>query len=165
MNTTPRWISDTLKECSACEARLPHDQFYSWTKGGVGNKHLSWYCKECTKTKARQNHNAKKNDSKYQQIRRNAYYKTMYGVTRDELNVLFKKQLGSCGICGILLEQYGSKTHLDHCHTTNKIRGFLCTNCNRGIGHLQESVEILKSAIAYIQKHSEFSSEKEGIGQ
>ena len=40
--------------------------------------------------------------------------------------------------------------NLDHCYTTNKFRGYLCTHCNKGIGHLQDNVPNLKRAIKYL---------------
>ena len=42
---------------------------------------------------------------------------------------------------------------IDHCHTTGKIRGLLCHKCNVSIGAMADSVERLKSAIAYLEKH------------
>ena len=34
---------------------------------------------------------------------------------------------------------------------TNKIRGLLCSNCNRGLGHFKDNIDILKSAIKYLE--------------
>lgn len=34
---------------------------------------------------------------------------------------------------------------------TGKIRGILCVPCNLGIGQLQESKKVLKSAIKYLE--------------
>jgi len=44
----------------------------------------------------------------------------------------------------------GNKAHLDHCHTTGKIRGFLCQKCNHGLGLFNDSIQALKSAIEYL---------------
>ena len=63
-----------------------------------------------------------------------------------------------CAICGIdeeglLARGYKIKWCLDHDHKTGKYRGYLCDNCNTGISKLQDSVEVLKGAIEYLEKH------------
>jgi hypothetical protein len=44
---------------------------------------------------------------------------------------------------------------LDHCHETGEFRGFLCHNCNVGLGKFKDDPDILLNAIAYIQGHKE----------
>ena len=44
---------------------------------------------------------------------------------------------------------------LDHCHETGEFRGFLCTNCNTGLGKFTDDPDILLNAIAYLQGHKE----------
>lgn len=41
---------------------------------------------------------------------------------------------------------------LDHCHTTNTFRGWLCHRCNTGIGMLGDTVEDLLAGIDYLQR-------------
>jgi len=45
----------------------------------------------------------------------------------------------------------GFKTHVDHDHTTNKIRGLLCSLCNPALGSFRDSIDILKEAIYYLE--------------
>jgi len=40
---------------------------------------------------------------------------------------------------------------LDHNHNTNKFRGWLCHNCNMGIGAFKDDKNILQRAIEYLQ--------------
>lgn len=42
--------------------------------------------------------------------------------------------------------------HLDHCHGSNKFRGWLCNACNLGIGKLGDTVESLERALAYLRR-------------
>ena len=56
-----------------------------------------------------------------------------------------------CECCGSKLEG-GRKTHLDHCHETGAFRGWLCNQCNMGIGALGDSIEGLERAIAYLKR-------------
>lgn len=75
-----------------------------------------------------------------------------YGITTDDFNRILLQQNNCCEICKIELTAT-EKTAVDHCHTTGKVRGILCRNCNAGIGMLKESVTALESAIKYLQKH------------
>ena len=43
-----------------------------------------------------------------------------------------------------------SKFHLDHCTETNTFRGWLCANCNQGIGKLGDSIEGVQAALNYL---------------
>jgi hypothetical protein len=43
---------------------------------------------------------------------------------------------------------------LDHDHTTNKLRGWLCDPCNTGIGKLGDTIDGLEKAIIYLKKAS-----------
>lgn len=54
-----------------------------------------------------------------------------------------------CGICKIILTN--SSARLDHCHTTGKIRGFLCNSCNFAIGLFGDNIEFLSNAINYLK--------------
>jgi hypothetical protein len=40
---------------------------------------------------------------------------------------------------------------VDHCHTSGKIRGLLCTNCNTAIGLLKDDPNALQRAIDWVK--------------
>lgn len=83
-----------------------------------------------------------------------------YGLSEEAYNQLYKKQKGMCAICGkeegmaISHDPSGSVLQVDHCHTTDKIRGLLCRDCNVGLGKVKENISILKRMINYINKHN-----------
>ena len=71
---------------------------------------------------------------------------------------VIKAQKGKCAICKKTLtfedKISGSRACADHEHSKPpKPRGVLCANCNLGIGNLQDSVKVMRSAIAYIEKY------------
>lgn len=58
----------------------------------------------------------------------------------------------SCEICG---RSIGKKAlHLDHCHATDTFRGWLCGQCNSGLGLLGDNAESVKKALDYLIKSS-----------
>lgn len=58
-----------------------------------------------------------------------------------------------CEICGESAEEK-TRHMADHCHSTHRNRGILCTRCNFALGGFQDSVEILWKAIEYIERYS-----------
>lgn len=40
-----------------------------------------------------------------------------------------------------------------HCHEKDKFRGWLCGNCNIGLGNFKDNVEILEKAIEYLKQN------------
>jgi len=80
-------------------------------------------------------------------------YKKRYGLTIEQKQAMINAQDGKCAICKSDLKT----THnvcVDHNHETGFIRGILCRKCNLGIGHLNDSIEILKSAVKYLKKYN-----------
>lgn len=68
-------------------------------------------------------------------------------ISLDEIFELEDKQNCRCAICG------GRGTFLlavDHHHDNGLVRGLLCSSCNLMLGNANDDVEILKSAIAYL---------------
>ena len=54
-----------------------------------------------------------------------------------------------CELCGKASKN--RSLALDHCHVSNKFRGWLCADCNTGIGKLGDNVEGLEKAIRYLK--------------
>ena len=67
-------------------------------------------------------------------------------MTGYEYDAHMKKINGLCECC---MEQQA--TDVDHCHDTNIIRGFLCSECNTGIGKLGDNEEGVERALNYLK--------------
>lgn len=55
-----------------------------------------------------------------------------------------------CECCG--LPEQGKALAFDHCHDTGEFRGWLCSNCNVGIGKLGDNLAGVKMAVAYLKR-------------
>ena len=136
--------------CKICSSELPESKFYAYKDGTI-----SYYCIECTAKKGREYHKtAHAQSEEYRRKKRNGWLKRYHKITLDEYEQKLMKQGSKCAICDIDLKPSGGHTHLDHDHKTGKLREFLCTNCNRALGHFQDNVDILKSALDYLKKHN-----------
>ena len=72
------------------------------------------------------------------------------GVTQEQYLEMFAKQRGRCGICEKRLYSKRYKAFaVDHCHTTGRIRGLLCTQCNTGLGLFKDDPIALQRAIEW----------------
>lgn len=96
------------------------------------------------------------NNKELQKLRtRNSKLKKNFGITLERYNELVLQQDGKCAICKELETTVinGSLTSLavDHDHTTGRVRGLLCCKCNRALGLMKDSVEILESAKEYLR--------------
>lgn len=144
------------KRCPKCHEAKARSEFHKDSRNKDG---LYAYCKECNKAKARAWAAANPDKVLARSQRRaaagvfranNLRYK--YGLTLAEYDALLAAQGGVCAICGRADARREGHRNLvvDHCHTSDRIRGLLCHSCNRGIGLLQDSAEILKKALTYL---------------
>lgn len=84
--------------------------------------------------------------------------KKMYGISLEVYEEMATKQNGLCAIC-LNPEQAKDKDGaprrmpVDHCHKTGKVRGLLCTSCNRALGLFKDNPDILCKAAKYIEEH------------
>ena len=78
-----------------------------------------------------------------------------FGLSIDTYNLMSRSQDDKCAICKQPeTASDGDKVWalaVDHSHTTGRVRGLLCKNCNIGLGWLKENVEILKESIRYLE--------------
>lgn len=136
-------------ECIACKKTKPVNLFSK----GKGNRGYSYKCKECHNKYVREvwyvNNKKKQCDSskKWRENNRVRDISTRYSLPFSEVQSAFDKANGHCPICSREV-----KLVLDHCHTTNKVRGFICNDCNWGLGHFKDNPKSLLQAIKYLKQ-------------
>jgi hypothetical protein len=81
------------------------------------------------------------------------------GVDAQRYQEMLREQNGVCAICHqpeTSPDKASGKTKdlaIDHDHATGAIRALLCSNCNRGLGLFNDSVELLAKARDYVLYH------------
>ena len=88
--------------------------------------------------------------TKCKEFQRTTGLKKKYSITVEDYTRMSEEQGGVCWICKRTTDT--GNLHIDHCHETGKVRGLLCGKCNRAIGCLDHSPELLKRAIEYLNK-------------
>lgn len=90
----------------------------------------------------------------YYREKRNYYicrvaFKKQKGYKIDlEREALLAAQGENCLIC----KDRMNPAHYDHDHVTGKFRGYLCLNCNVGLGMFKDNPERLLAAIEYLSR-------------
>lgn len=80
-----------------------------------------------------------------------------YRLPIEEYERLYDLQGGRCAICRGLPDQ--KRLVVDHDHATNMLRGLLCRGCNLALGHFKDRVDVLRGALAYLERHNTPSEE------
>ena len=144
MNT----LIPTHKICTKCK-KLTDMNLFVTNKQGKYQKQ-SW-CNSC------RSEYYKKNKPRLQHLVRNGMLKRKYGIDKQIYDNLLKMQNGKCAICGLQEKEHRNQVlNVDHNHLTKKVRGLLCNNCNRGIGHLKDSLSNLENALSYLKKNGSY---------
>ncbi len=93
------------------------------------------------------------NNKAYWIGRQRPYQLKRYGLTEEMFQELLKQQSYRCAICETDTPTGKWKVFaVDHCHLTNQVRGLLCNECNRGMGLLKDSSDLLRKAADYLDK-------------
>lgn len=103
-------------------------------------------------------------------LHRERVLRSRYGISGEDVRLLYELQEGCCAICGAAGDQpyvsdqreTGSKEtlRLDHDHQTGEVRGLLCNLCNSALGKFGDSPRLLILALAYLAQWEEGSSHR-----
>jgi len=83
--------------------------------------------------------------------------KIQYGMTEFDWLIMYEQQGGKCLMSNCTVtshdkwwEQGNKGLCVDHCHKTGKIRGLLCSECNRKVGILEKNIRLAHDQIKHI---------------
>jgi hypothetical protein len=139
------------KKCKDCAQTKPVSEFHNHA---TSKDRKDCYCITCSNVRAKRwkqaNHqriNQRRAEARKDGRLRAETLSQRYGLTIDSHAALLEEQGHTCKIC----KEPARLLHVDHCHVTGKVRGILCIKCNTGLGHFRDDVELLKTAIAYLE--------------
>jgi hypothetical protein len=140
-----------MKVCAKCKTEKPLEDFHNMKKSTDGKQKT---CKACQKaysqsTVCKENRKAYYQKTKREHINRNL--KKHYGIDYDQYDEMLAAQNGKCAICPSTEPGGKGRFHVDHCHTTGKVRGLLCHHCNTMLGLAKDSIQTLEKAIHYLK--------------
>jgi hypothetical protein len=129
----------TTKRCPSCRQSKSIENFPRNRSSRDGR---ASYCKPC--------HNRIMSEQKQRLYggERSYLLNLRYRLTEVQLEWFKLQQGGLCAIC-----REAPAVHVDHDHRTKQVRGVLCFNCNRGLGYLDDDLEMLYRAADYLESH------------
>jgi hypothetical protein len=75
------------------------------------------------------------------------------GISADLAEaVLIAHNNGHCEICGVDRPGGTGGWHVDHDRNTGRIRGILCSNCNRALGYFKDCAYVVTLAALYLDR-------------
>lgn len=145
----------TSKSCQKCDGVHPIVDFSVDRSKQDGR---SIYCRSCRSKIAKnkrslESHkeNQRKTAHRRKPYNRNWTLKARYGITSDQFETMFATQGSVCALCKS--DKSDKKNFVvDHCHKTGKVRGILCSYCNRALGMMKDDPEVLRKAIKYLEE-------------
>jgi hypothetical protein len=135
----------TQKTCKRCKVEKPVLDF---AKGRSYGSHA--WCKPCM-AEYQLTYKQKKGKEYF----KNYNFMSKYGITLEEAQKMLADQHNSCALCKKevqFLPGFSNAAHIDHCHSSGKVRGILCGNCNTALGKLGDSVETIKNVLKYLEQ-------------
>ena len=126
-------------------------EYYQQNKETVKARSRKYYYEHLEERRAFQTEHRKNNP---RQCKANNV-KSKFGISLEEYEQRLKDQDYKCKICKVEIP-LGKDSHLDHCHRTGKLRGFLCKDCNKGLGIFKDNPEYLNFAIQYLKEYQCF---------
>jgi len=101
-----------------------------------------------------------KNSAKLHAKDRQRRLSLKYGLTEESYSAMVAAQGGLCAICNApplnrksTRGRVYARLDVDHCHESGKVRALLCYNCNAILGNARDSLEVLRSAVKYLEKY------------
>jgi hypothetical protein len=123
-----------------------HKERYEKTKERQLTYHKDYYQKNQERLQQQsRTYYANNKETMSQQVKKRRLL-TKFGLTLEDFAAMLAAQNNVCAICG----QNRGRLVVDHCHTTGRVRGLLCTPCNSFLGRIHDSIEALDTIKRYL---------------
>jgi hypothetical protein len=157
-----------MRQCRICGLDKPLEDFpkvrdckegrQSFCKTCKNANHRAWRARNLDRERQRESANeARRRAANPAQHARNALYsraRRLYGMSGEDVMKMLEDQNGKCPICQNAImwgaSHGASRMVIDHCHESGQVRGLLCDQCNKGLGLLKDSPDLLASALTYL---------------
>lgn len=151
----------TSKICRGCGVDKPLTSYnrHKDCKHGVHSR-----CKACDKAYQRSRYQKLTADGKRHpyrnDIKRRHILKKQFGMSELDFLQLKERQGGVCAICKLPetgtsgVKRTPRELAVDHCHTTGKVRGLLCSKHNQALGLFDDNPDLLEAAKEYLKGDS-----------
>ena len=127
--------------CTKCKLTKPLSGFY------LDRGRRRSECKTCLLARKNVSYHSRQSA---QLAARKCNLMRMYGITIEQYDEMYDAQHGACGICERHSTEFPQRLAVDHCHTTGRIRGLLCSYCNRALGAFRDDPAALQRAARYV---------------
>lgn len=133
--------------CRSCGETDP--SCFSATRRPDGSESIIKHvCKKCVADKR-----TTRRSTYRETVERDARYRRTFGITMEDFyRILYVDQAGQCAGC---LKEYDNPERewdVDHDHATGRVRGVLCSHCNRTLGQAKDSPETLRRLADYLER-------------
>lgn len=153
------WIDpEPYRHCPGCQLEYPESAF----AGPDGQAAAT--CSRCQSKQARRTRIPRQRTPA---MVRAHNLQAKYGITVEDYEALRVAQSRRCAICRTHEDDLpaprlgrprkdgkppaaAARLVVDHCHTSGRVRGLLCSGCNSAIGHFGESPAAMLAAIRYL---------------
>lgn len=140
-------MSPSEKRCSKCREVKAASAF---SRDATRRDGLRQHCRACRATKDATYHAANR-DKLAARMRANNMRRA--GADVGDVREIHPPVSHTCDICGADAPGGPGSWHLDHDHETGKLRGWLCSKCNIGLGHLKDSPVNAAAILVYLAAH------------
>lgn len=148
----------TEKRCTICGITKPMAELIHDKRAAGGRRQQ---CKKCEVERQLKVYHANPEPHRAKMRKLSNLHQRKWNLSRfwkmtpEDFDKMRDAHGGVCAICKC--PPPGGKgnehLHIDHCHSTNKIRGLLCNNCNNGIGRFKDDPTNLRAAADYLEKY------------
>lgn len=137
-----------VRTCTKCGESKALDEFWADRSKKHGKTARCKACKTATFNAYRKERGYdKRRYANNRDSERERHLIRKYGVTLSMYEEMLAAQGGCCAICGKAQKR---SFDVDHCHQSGRVRGLLCTSCNRMLGHSGDNPDVLRRAADYL---------------